>query len=101
MKKLSKIMDWEKYAFVACGKNRKKLLLCLDTPLMPTEIAEITGESLSHVSHTLKALAKEGLVECLNPHKKVGKVFHRTKQGNKITNYIRVKNYIKLESYKH
>lgn len=84
-------MNWCKYAFVACGKNRRKILLCLDKPLMPTEIASIAQESLSHVSHTLKDLTKEKLVECLNPHKKVGKVFQRTKEGEKVAEYIKNK----------
>ena len=82
-------MDWSKYSFVIRAKNRKAVLLCLSKPKTPTQLAEELKLSLPHVSRALKELEKEGLVECLTPSEKVGRVYKRTKIGEEIVNFVK------------
>lgn len=81
-------MDWSKYSFVIRAKNRRAVLLKLSNPKTPTQIAEELKLSLSHVSRALKELEKEGLIECLTPNEKVGRVYKRTLIGEEIANLI-------------
>ena len=82
-------MDWSKYSFVIRAKNRKAVLLCLSKPKTPTQIAEELKLSLPHVSRALKELEKEGLIECLTPNEKVGRVYRRTRTGEEIVNLMK------------
>jgi len=77
-------MDLAKYGFVVAGLNRKRVLKALDKPMTPTEITNKTGINLSHVSRTLSELVSHGLVECVNPDVRVGKVFKRTSDGESV-----------------
>ena len=82
-------MDWSKYSFVIRAKNRKAVLLCLSKPKTPTQIAEELKLSLPHVSRALKELEKEGLIECLTPNEKIGRVYRRTSIGEEIVNLMK------------
>ncbi|ADB57524.1 winged helix-turn-helix domain-containing protein [Archaeoglobus profundus] len=82
-------MDWSKYSFVIRAKNRKAVLLCLSNPKTPAQIAKELNLSLPHVSRALKELEKEGLIECLTPNEKVGRVYKRTMIGEEIANFIK------------
>ena len=82
-------MDWLKYSFVIRGKNRKAVLLTLSNPKTPTQIAERLKLNLSKVSRALKELEKEGLIECLTPGEKVGRIYRRTPAGEKVAEMLR------------
>ncbi len=81
-------MDWLKYSFVIRGKNRKAVLLTLSNPKTPTQIADRLKLNLSKVSRALKELEREGLIECLTPHEKVGRLYRRTSTGEKIAEML-------------
>jgi len=82
-------MEWTKYSFVIRAKNRKAVLLCLSKPKTPTQIAKELNLSLPHVSRALKELEKEGIVECLTPNEKIGRIYRRTLIGEEIANFIK------------
>jgi DNA-binding transcriptional ArsR family regulator len=82
-------IDWSKYSFLLTAKNRRKILLALDKPRIPTELASISGLNLSHVSRALRELSNKGIVECLTPKSRVGKLYKRTKFGDEIVSYLR------------
>lgn len=75
---------WEKLSFVLGAKNRKKVLLALDSPKTPTQIASDTGLSLNITSRALRELEKEGIIECKTPEAKVGRIYQKTRIGKKI-----------------
>jgi DNA-binding transcriptional ArsR family regulator len=77
-------MDWTKYSFVVRGKNRSRTLKHLKSPMTPSQLATASNVSLSHISKALRDLRKEGLVECINPKEKVGKIYRRTKEGEEV-----------------
>lgn len=81
-------MDWSKYSFVVRSKNRKLILLCLSKPKTPTQIAEELKLNLPHVSRAIRELEREGLVECLTPNEKIGRVYKRTELGEEIVNAL-------------
>jgi len=81
-------MDWETLSFVKSSKRRKAILLTLDTPSTPSEIADKIGVSVSHVSRTLAEFVEKGIIECLTPDAKIGRLYERTKTGNEIVKYL-------------
>ncbi len=81
-------MEWNKYSFVIRAKNRKKILQALSKYKTPTQLAGELNLNLSHISRALKELEKAGLIECLTPNEKVGRIYTRTKLGEEITKGI-------------
>ncbi|ADC64367.1 transcriptional regulator, MarR family [Ferroglobus placidus DSM 10642] len=81
-------MDWSKYSFVVRSKNRKLVLLHLDKPKTPAQIAGELKLSLPHVSRAIRELEREGLVECLTPNEKVGRIYKRTELGEEVVNAL-------------
>ena len=83
-------MDWEKYGFVISSNYRKKVIISLsDGPKTPKEIADETNLYISHVSKTLSELQSVGLVLCLTPTLKRGRVYKLTTNGKEISKYIK------------
>jgi len=56
----------------------------LDHPVTPSEIAKGSDLYLTHVSRALREFQDKGLVECLTPKTRVGKLYRITKLGEKI-----------------
>jgi predicted transcriptional regulator len=82
-------MDWAKYGHVIASQYRKKIVLCLvESPRTPKQISEETNLYLSHVSHTINDLQKMGIVTCLTPKLKRGKIFALTKIGKEIAHNL-------------
>lgn len=81
-------MDWEKYSFVVRGINRKRTLLHLKSPMTPSQLAISSCVSMSHVSKALRDLKNQGLVECINPQDRVGKIYRRTEEGEGIVTQL-------------
>lgn len=77
-------MDWKTYSFVIRGSTRKKVLLSLHAPKTPSQIARETKTSTAHISRALRELEKKGLVECLTPREKRGRIYRLTSQGSDI-----------------
>jgi len=67
---------------------RKKVLENLSSPKTPTELSQIIHTHRSTVSRTLIALENKGLVECLTPKEKMGRLYRVTKSGVKVIEMI-------------
>jgi DNA-binding MarR family transcriptional regulator len=49
--------------------------------LTPSELAEYLDRNPSDISRTLTELSKQGLVVCLNPNRRKGRIYALTKLG--------------------
>ncbi len=81
-------MGIEEYSFVVSGKFRKKVFLELKRKTTPSQIAKDAKVSTTQVSRTLKQLEKKGLVECLTPRSKMGKIYALTDKGKELLKEI-------------
>ncbi len=82
-------MDYDEYAWVKSSEYRENVLLSLDTkPKPPKDISEETGYYLSHVSNTLSKLQDRGLVECLTPDRRKGRLYASTDSGREIIDLL-------------
>ncbi len=75
--------------FVKRGKNRKKVFINLDKPLMPSELVMKIYKSNSNtyfnlISRALSELKDKKLVEVVNPEDRTGRIYKRTKDGEKV-----------------
>jgi len=77
-------MKWTTYSFVIRGKTRKKIFLALENPKTPSQMAAELKVSTTHVSRALKELSDKGLVKCLTPAEKFGRIYHLTGTGKKL-----------------
>ncbi|NCN39424.1 MAG: transcriptional regulator [Candidatus Aenigmarchaeota archaeon CG_4_10_14_0_8_um_filter_37_24] len=82
-------MNWKLYSFVIRSKKRKDILLSLEKVRTPTEIGNKVKTSVSHVSRTLSDFQDKGIVECVTPEQKVGRVYRLTKNGKEILDYLK------------
>jgi len=75
--------------FVKRGKNREKIFINLDNPLMPSELVikiykKSSNTYFNLVSRALGELKEKGLVEIINPEERTGRIYRRTKLGERI-----------------
>jgi len=77
-------MDWGLYAWVNRGFRRKSVLELLavsEKPLSTNDIKKSLKIAISQASFTLKELSHKGLIDCVNPKDKIGKLYVITKKG--------------------
>jgi predicted transcriptional regulator len=79
--------------FIKRGKNRKKVFMNLDKPMMPSELVMKIYNSNSNtffnlVSRALSELKEKELVEVVNPKERTGRIYRRTKEGKKVSKEI-------------
>lgn len=78
-------MDIEEYSWVVASEYRESILLTLKgKPKTPKQITEKTDYYLSHVSNTLSDLQDHGLVECLTPDRRKGRLYALTDAGEEM-----------------
>jgi DNA-binding MarR family transcriptional regulator len=77
-------IDYKMLSFVLRGKRRKAVLLCLNKPKIPKQIAIDCKLSTSNVAIALKELVKRGLARCINPKDRAFKFYEMTKKGEEI-----------------
>ncbi|MCK5022885.1 MAG: ArsR family transcriptional regulator [Candidatus Aenigmarchaeota archaeon] len=77
-------MNWELYSFVVRSGRRKSIILSLKTPKTPTEISKDIKASTAHVSRSLKEFLNKGLVKCLTPNARAGRVYKLTEKGQEL-----------------
>ena len=82
-------MDWKLYSFIVRSKQRKEILRSLETPKTPTQIGSKLDISISHVSRTLKNFVERGIVDCLTPQEKIGRIYKLTSKGEEILDKIK------------
>ena len=75
--------------FVKRGKNRKEVFLALDKPMMPSELVlkiykKNSNTYFNIVSRALAELKNKRLVEVVNPNERTGRIYQRTKKGDKV-----------------
>jgi DNA-binding PadR family transcriptional regulator len=74
-------MSWEDVSYIIRGKNRKSVILELETPKTPTMLARTLKTSMPNISRTLTQLQNKGFVTCLTPEERVGKIYSLTDKG--------------------
>lgn len=80
-------MDWEKYAWLNRGKRRKSVLELLsksEKPLSTKEVKSKLKIAISQASYTLKELNEKGLIDCVNPNDKIGRLYVINKKGKEL-----------------
>lgn len=77
------------YGFVISSSYRKMVLLELSkSPQIPTNIARRLNINVNHVSRALSQLNSKGLVRCINPEERKGRVYILTELGRKVLNRL-------------
>lgn len=74
----------QKLSFVLRASIRKRVVLSLNHKKIPSQIKEETKLEDSNVSRALKELEREGIVKCLTPKQKTGRIYELTKIGENI-----------------
>ena len=82
-KKLFKYYKW-----IYRGKQRKAIIACLNEAKTATQIKNETNIKVTNVSDVLRAMAKLGLVKCLNPEDKLVRFYELTYLGKKVKKEI-------------
>ena len=71
--------------YVKASQYRTKVMKALGGEVkMPSRIGKDTGIKTSHVSSLLYGLKKLGLVECINPEVRKGRLYRLTDKGRKV-----------------
>lgn len=84
-------LDVEKLSWVKRGKQRRDIIIHISGPETPTGIAEESGYSLNNTSRVLNDFRKKGLVKCLNPKEKTGRLYELRPVGKLIRDKLRQK----------
>jgi Fe2+ or Zn2+ uptake regulation protein len=77
-------MDIKSLSFIKKTPQRKKIFLSFSEIVIPTEIKEKTGITPAQILRTLKFYMELGLIKCLNPDEKMGRLYEITKKGSEI-----------------
>jgi len=76
-------------SLVEMSSYREKVLIDIKKKIKtPSRISKSINISTSHVSTALKELMDNGLVICLNPEKKQGRIYRITKLGKEVLDHI-------------
>lgn len=72
-------------SFVRISKYRTGVVKSLNgTVMIPSQIARQCGIRTNHISKVLTDLKEHGLVECVNPEVKKGRLYRLTDKGNEV-----------------
>ncbi len=86
-----KKVDIKKYSWIVRGKQRRGIIRHIDGPETPTDIAKKSGYSLNNTSRVLSEFKKKGLIKCLNPKEKTGRLYVLNPAGKVIRDKLRKK----------
>jgi len=76
---------WTLLGRVVSSTYRQKIMYCLDeVQKTPKQLAKESGINFSHISNVLRQLQEMGVVECLTPELKKGRIYALTKKGKKL-----------------
>ena len=87
-------MDWKKFAWLKRGKRRVEVLNILYNSNRPLTIKEIKNTSkiaMSQASFIASDILENGLIKCLNPDDKIGKLFEITNEGKILLEFLKNK----------
>lgn len=82
-------MSWDEASYVVASKIRKSIVLRLNSPKTPTFLSKDLDVNLANISRALSELEQKGMVVCLTPEQRVGRIYALTKKGEKIVNSIK------------
>lgn len=82
-------MSWDEVSYVIASKTRKAIVSKLETPRTPTFLAKDLDVNLANISRAITELEDKGIVVCLTPKQKVGKIYSLTKKGKEVVGKIR------------
>ena len=82
-------LDLEKFSWVKRGKQRRDIIVYIDGPETPTDIAKKSGYSLNNTSRVLGEFRRKGIARCLNPKEKTGRLYRVTPSGRVIRDKLR------------
>ncbi|MCK5233470.1 MAG: transcriptional regulator [Candidatus Aenigmarchaeota archaeon] len=82
-------MIWDDVGFIVKSEKRKNLLLLLEKPRTPTQLSKAMRSSLANVSLKLKDLSDKGIIKCVNPESKKGRIYMLTENGKKTLEKIK------------
>ncbi|MGI0022863.1 MAG: winged helix-turn-helix domain-containing protein [Nitrososphaeraceae archaeon] len=77
-------MSWNDVSYVIASKTRKSIILKLEIPRTPTFLAKDLDLNIANVSRAITELEDKGIVVCLTPKQKVGKIYSLTKKGKDV-----------------
>jgi predicted transcriptional regulator len=81
--------DWHAYGVVIGSEYRKKVVASMvEGPRTPSQLSKEIGVHRNHVSLSLKELTEVGVVECLTPELRKGRLFGLTKLGREISSKL-------------
>lgn len=88
-------------SWIRRGKMRKFVFLNIKDKTMPSDIVELLKQkegrkSASHyaqVSRAIQELEVLGLITCINPKEKTGRLYRLTKQGTNVRKNFNLKDY--------
>ena len=82
-------LDIDKLSWVKSGKQRREIIIHLNGPDTPTDIAKKSGYSLNNTSRVLGEFRKKGIVKLLNPKEKTGRLYELKPTGKIIRDKLR------------
>lgn len=65
-------------------KRWNEVLLLFYKPMTPSQISELTGESIYYVSFVLEKFAERQIARCINPEAKRGRIYALTEKGRRL-----------------
>ncbi|MGC9553777.1 MAG: transcriptional regulator [Thermoplasmatota archaeon] len=81
--------EWNKVGSVLASKYKRKIIGYLTFGLAtPRQIANGTDIRINHVSNYLSRLSDDGLVICVNPDVKMGRLYTLTDEGKKVATLV-------------
>jgi len=81
--------DWDSLSVVLAGRVRRDVLLDLQRPMTPSQLAARLSVPLPHISRALHDLMDIGAVWCRNPRRRKGRFYQRTSKGNRLVKKVR------------
>lgn len=76
-------------SYIVRGKVRLSILSKLDKPMTPTQIAGLLKNHRSTISRSLIDMEKKGIVKCLTPKEKTGRLYAITAKGKKLLKKVK------------
>jgi predicted transcriptional regulator len=68
-------MDYDKYSFVLASPNRQKIILALDKEKIPSQLSKELKMQDANVARALRELVGVGIIKCVNPESKRGRIY--------------------------
>lgn len=73
--------NWENVSFILSSDYRKRVLNSLSNIKTPTKIGKELNIDKAHISRTLSELKNKGLINCLTPNSRKGKLYMISEYG--------------------